>query len=177
MSTFQRNFVFLVFLMFALTQGAMASDAPPEDSENWPVNSAWVKELPSLDQQIVLVSLGLGMSTHVDTKLIPAVKSKSDMQWVLKVAGTSNVMLAGLATHSEELRAIFDERSKVYLEVINGRMGADEFERKMAQINLKIEKATADITPQQIAQVRSQYRSRLHNTETALIAFAKLSAK
>ncbi len=177
MSTFQRNFVFLVFLMFALTQGAMASDAPPEDSENWPVNSAWVKELPSLDQQIVLVSLGLGMSTHVETKMIPAVKSKSDMQWVLKVAGTSNVMLAGLATRSEELRAIFDERSKVYLEVINGRMGADEFERKMAQINLKIEKATADITPQQIAQVRSQYRSRLHNTETALIAFAKLSAK
>lgn len=177
MSTFQRNFVFLVFLMFALTQGAMASDAPPEDSENWPVNSAWVKELPSLDQQIVLVSLGLGMSSHVETQMIPAVKSKSDMQWVLKVAGTSNVMLAGLATRSEELRAIFDERSKVYLEVINGRMGADEFERKMAQVNLKIEKATADITPQQIAQVRSQYRSRLHNTETALIAFAKLSAK
>ncbi|MBB1135730.1 hypothetical protein I5U11_22610 [Stenotrophomonas maltophilia] len=177
MSTFQRNFVFLVFLMFALTQGAIASDVPPEDSENWAVNSAWVKELPALDQQIVLVSLGLGMSTHVDTRLIPAVKSKSDMQWVLKVAGTSNVMLAGLATRSEEMRAIFDERSKVYLEVINGRMGADEFERKMAQISLKIEKATADITPQQIAQVRSQYRSRLYDTETALIAFAKLRAR
>ena len=65
----------------------------------------------------------------------------------------------------------------VYLEVINGRIGADEFERKMALINIKIEKATANITPQQIAQVRSQYRSRLRGTETALIAFAKLSAK
>lgn len=177
MHTVHRTWMMLFLLMSAFVQTAMASDAPPEDSENWPVNSAWVKELPALDQQIVLVSLGLGMSTHVETKLIPAVKSKSDMQWVLKVAGTSNVMLAGLATRSEELRAIFDERSKVYLEVINGRMGADEFERKMAQINLKIEKATADITPQQIAQARSQYRSRLHGTETALIAFAKLSAK
>ncbi|WP_459003186.1 hypothetical protein [Stenotrophomonas sp. PSU_St103] len=177
MSTFQRNFMVLVILMFALMQTAMASDVPPQDSENWPANSAWVKELPALDQKIVLVSLGLGMSAHVDTKLIPAVKSKSDMQWVLKVAGTSNVMLAGLATRSEELRAILDERSEVYLEVINGRMGADEFERRMALINLKIEKATAHVTPQQIAQVRSQYRSRLHDTETALIAFAKLSAK
>jgi len=167
----------LVFLMLALMQTALASDVPPEDSENWPVNSAWVKELPSLDQQIVLVSLGLGMSTHVDTKLIPTIKSKSDMQWVLKVAGTSNVMLAGLATRSEELRAIFDQRSKVYLEVINGRMGADEFEREMALINIKIEKTTANIAPQQIAQVRRQYRSRLRSTETALIAFAKLSAK
>lgn len=173
----QRTWLMLFLMMSAFTQAVMASDVPPEDSENWPVNSAWVKELPSLDQQIVLVSLGLGMSTHVDTKLIPAIKSKSDMQWVLKVAGTSNVMLAGLATRSEELRAIFDERSKVYLEVINGRMGADEFERRMAVINVKIEKATAKITPQQIAQVRSQYRSRLHDTETALIAFAKLRAK
>ncbi|HIE5096395.1 hypothetical protein N5D45_06785 [Stenotrophomonas sp. GD03819] len=177
MSAFQRNCMVLFIVIFALMQTAIASDVPPEDSENWPVNSAWVKELPALDQQIVLVSLGLGMSTHVDTKLIPAIKSKSDMQWVWKVAGTSNVMLAGLATRSEALRAIFDERSKVYLEVINGRIGADEFERKMALINIKIEKATASITPQQIAQVRSQYRSRLRSTETALIAFAKLSAK
>ncbi len=177
MHAVQRTWMMLFLLISALMQTAVASDAPPEDSENWPVNSAWVKELPALDQQIVLVSLGLGMSIHVDTKLIPAVKSKRDMQWVLKVAGTSNVMLAGLATRSEALRAIFDERSKVYLEVINGRMGVDEFERKMALINIRIEKTTANITPQQIAQVRSQYRSRLRGTETALIAFAKLSAK
>lgn len=173
----QSAWMMLLLMMLAFTQTAMASDVPPEDSENWPVNSAWVKELPSLDQKIVLVSLGLGVSTHVDTKLIPAVKSKSDMQWVLKVSGTSNVMLAGLATRNEELRAILDERSKVYLEVINGRMGADEFERKMAVVNAKIENNTANIPPQQIAQVRSQYRSRLRDTEIALIAFAKLGAK
>lgn len=173
----QRTCVMFFLMMSAFLPKALASNDQPENSENWAVNSAWVKELPALDQQIVLVSLGLGVSTHVDTRLIPAIKSKSDMQWVLKVAGTSNVMLAGLATRSAELRAIFDERAQVYLEVINGRMGADDFERRMALINVKIQNTTADITPQQITQVRSQYRSRLQDTETGLIAFAKLRVK
>lgn len=171
------KWVMVCLMLLALMQAAVASDGAPENSENWAVNSAWVKELPTLQQQIVLISLGLRVSTHIDSALIPAIKSKNDMQWVLKVAGTSNVMLARLATHSEGLRSIFDERSKIYLEAITGRIDADEFEREMANINLKIEKTTQQITPQQIAQVRSQYRARLQDTETALIAFAKLRAE
>ncbi|KAB7628900.1 hypothetical protein [Stenotrophomonas rhizophila] len=172
----QRNCMVLVFLLLALVPTAKGSDEP-ENSENWAVTSAWVKELPTLEQQIVLVSLGLGMSAHVDTKLIPAVKSKSDMQWVLKVAGTSNVMLSGLATRAVEVRAFFDDRSKVYLDVMNGRIDADVFEQEMAKINVRIEQATAHITPQEIAQVRSKYRVRLQDTETTLIAYAKLRVR
>ncbi|WP_447592553.1 hypothetical protein [Stenotrophomonas rhizophila] len=164
-------------MLLVLMQAAVASDDAPENFENWAVNSAWVKELPALQQQIVLISLGLGVSTHIDSELIPAIKSKNDMQWILKVAATSNVMLARLATRSEGFRSIFDERSKIYLQAINGRIDANEFEREMANINLKIERATEQITPQQVAQVRSQYRARLQDTEMALIAFAKLRAE
>lgn len=168
------QWVLLMLLALCGLQNACADEYEPENTENWAVNSAWVKELPILEQEVVLVSLGLAVSTHVDTKLIPAVKSRRDMQWVLKVAGTSNAMLVPLATNSPQIRAFYESRSKVYLDAINGKIDADEFERVMAEITRKMEQYTARISKEQIDQVRRKYRARLLDTETALIAFSKL---
>lgn len=165
----------LCMLALALLPVWSATASPyPENTENWAVNSAWIKELPRDEQTIVLVTLALELSTHADQTLLPAVKDPAGMRWVLKVSGNGNHMLMDIATRSDTLRAIFRDKADAYLNVINGRMSADAFSQTMDAINTRIDVATTNITAQDIARVRAAYRTRIAETETTLIAYAKL---
>lgn len=145
-----------------------------EDVANWHVISAWVKELPEEEQTIVLVLLALGLDQHVAQKLIPSVTDRQGGLWVLKVSGSGNHMLMGIATNAPQMRQLLQEKADAHLEIINARIGPEEFDRRNNAINHRIMTATDSIQKADIDRVRAAYRSRLAETETALIAYAVL---
>lgn len=144
----------------------------PEDIANWHVISGWVKELPAEEQTIVLVLLALGLDQHVNQKVIPAVTDRQSGLWALKVLGSGNHMLMGIATKEPQMRQLLQEKADVCLEIINGRMSPDDFDRTNNTINKRIMDSTDHIQRPQIDRVRAAYRSRIAETETALIAYS-----
>ncbi len=163
-------------LPVAGTAAAAQPAVYPEDTENWAVTSSWVKELPKEDQVIVLMSLALGFSGHVDSVLVPAAADSKGLNWVMKVSGTGNHMLMGLASKSDEMRQFFKGKADAHLEMIRGKMDPDEFDRTINQINGEIIRFTDYVDVQDIQRVRAAYRTRLERTESSLIAYAKLRA-
>lgn len=145
-----------------------------EDVANWPVISGWVRVLPEEEQTIVLVLLALGLDQHVSQRLIPAVTSSEGGLWAMKVSGSGNHMLMGLATNAPQMRQLLQEKADTHLEVINGRMSPEDFDRANDAINKRIMDSTDHIQKPEIDRVRAAYRSRMAETETALIAYAVL---
>lgn len=162
-----------VLSAFAPWPVAQASaPAHREDVANWAVISGWVKELPEGEQTIVLVLLALGLDQHLNQKLLPVVKDRAGFSWAMKVVGNGNNMLQGVATRSPQMRQLLQEKADLYLEVINIRIGADDFEIASNAINKRIMDSTEHVQKIEIDRVRAAYRSRIAETETALIAYA-----
>ncbi len=146
----------------------------PVDTANWAITSAWIKELPKDDQIIVLILLSLAIDNHVSQVLIPHIESPEGALWVMKTSGNGSNMLMGLATKSNELRQMLKEKADAHLELINKRISPNEFDRINNDANKRIMEFSEYVKPEDIARVRTAYRGRLYETETTLIAYAKM---
>jgi hypothetical protein len=90
------------------------------DTEDWAVNSAWVKELASREQSAVLFMLRGGVNKHVTEKIAPGAQNDPlTFYWMLKFQATSSFMLSELATKNPDMRKFFVEYAGRLKYVVN----------------------------------------------------------
>lgn len=118
--------------------------------------------------------LSLAIDNHVSQVLIPHIESPKGALWVMKASGSGSNMLMGLATKSDEMRQLLKEKADAHLELINKRISPDDFDRINDDVNKRIMEFSEYVKPEDIARVRAAHRARLDETETTLIAYAKL---
>lgn len=146
------------------------------DRENWPVNSAWVKELQPKEQAAILFMLRGGFNKHVSEKIVPGAQTSAEnLMFMLRMQASASYMLGEVATRNDDMRGFFVE----YGERMKRTINAKDFGSYMADgewANATMRRFADSIGMSYMARVAKQYERRLADTETALIAFAAIMA-
>lgn len=170
MHWFIRSLFFSLSLCFSIT----ICQAQVRDSENWAVNSAWVKELTKEEQRIILILLRGEFNEHIRQKVMPkADGDKETFFWMLKQQAHASFMLSQLATQNKDLQTFFVQYADNLKAIINSRSLANYLsDGKRATTELT--SLVSDINPRIANQVAIRYQSKLKDSGTALIAFSAL---
>jgi hypothetical protein len=146
------------------------------DTENWAVNSAWVKELSSRDQAAVLFMLRGEVNRHVTDKIAPGAQNDPKIfYWMLKFQATASFMLSELATHNPDMRQFFVEYADRLQHVVN----TGDLRNYMADgswANDHMRRFFDALGEPYVREVGTRHPTKLKSTGTALIAFAALRA-
>jgi hypothetical protein len=152
----------------------MACTGSHADTENWAVNSAWVKELPPRDQAAVLFMLRGEVNKHVTDKIAPGAQNDpKTFYWMLKIQATSSFMLSELAMNNPDMRQYFVEYADRLKYVVN----TGDLRNYMADGNWANDhmRRFFDVLGEPyVREVARKHPTKLKSTGTALIAFAAI---
>ena len=144
------------------------------DTENWSVNSAWVKELTAREQAAILFMLRGEVNKHVTEKIAPGAQNDpKTFYWMLKFQATSSFMLSELATKNPDMRQFFVEYADRLKHVVN----TGDLRNYMADgnwANDHMRRFFDALGEAHVQRVVMQHPTKLRSTGTALIAFAAI---
>lgn len=144
-----------------------------ENSENWYVTSAWVKEVSRAEQSAAIM---LGFNA-LNQKMMSVLQSgrdndKDHMTWSLKIKACGSKMLSRVSTKNEALAKHLAAISELYLQLINAEISLKEFAAREEASKRSGEAAIREVDEDALTKTLTRYRDRVKATETSLVVYS-----
>ena len=164
------------FLATVLMSSHSADRPSGENSEAWPVTSAWVKELPA-NQQAIAITLALAALNRKFTSLIELRQDREQVGWVAKMGACGYSMLSKVATKNPEFESYLRRHSAAYVQLVRGELKESGFAETEKALRNEGQVLMRTLDENAYRAVKVQYKDRMAATELSLVVYAMLCAK
>lgn len=169
--------IFLITLAItALTSNTAAlSQRVMENSENWQITSAWVKEATSEQQSHAIFSA----FTALNKKTAELVQQRQDgeqLLWVAKIIACGTSMLEKVSTKNPEIQNYLHQVSDLHVSFIRGEKRGDQFGHRDDQLRREGISIFGKINSKAYKETTILFKNRLSETDRSLVAYAIICA-
>lgn len=170
----RKNTTALAFTLIIFSAPSISQSAQ-ENSENWQVTSAWIKEItPEQQAHAILSAL-----SALDKKTAEAIQHKQDWEqilWVAKIIACGTSMLAKVATKNPDIENYLQQTSDLHLDFIRGKKTGDQLSNGDERLRREGTSIFNKINHNSYKETTITFKKRLFDTDRSLVVYAMMCA-
>jgi hypothetical protein len=162
---------FIIALVTMSISPLIFSQTSRENSENWHVTSAWVKEVTPEQQLHAIFSAFAALRKKTD-ELIQYRQDHEQVLWVSKTIACGTSMLAKISTKNPVVQSQLQEISDLYVRLIRGEISGEQFSDREQKVRRDLILAFSKIQLKSYEDSTIVFKKRLLDTNTSLVVNA-----
>ncbi|WP_442775897.1 hypothetical protein [Sphaerotilus montanus] len=151
------------------------SQSIKEDSENWQVTSAWVKEITPEQQAHAIFSAFAALNKKT-AELIQHNQGWEQLLWATKITACGTSMLAKVSTKNPDIENNLQQVSDLYVAFIRGEKPSGKFVERDEQLRREGISIFNKINQNQYKETAITFKRRLFETDRSLVVYAMMCA-
>lgn len=151
------------------------SQSVKENSENWQVTSAWVKEVTPEQQAHAIFSAFAALNKKT-AEVIQYKQDGEQVLWVAKIIACGTSMLAKVSTKNPDIENHLRQVSDLHVSFIRGDKMGDQFGDRDEQLHREGMTIFNKIKPNSYKETTITFKKRLLDTDRSLVVYAMMCA-
>lgn len=151
------------------------SQSVKENSENWQVTSAWVKEVTPEQQAHAVFSAFSALNKKI-AEIIQHNQDGEQLLWVAKITACGTSMLAKVSTKNPDIENNLQQVSDLYVAFIRGEKPNNKFVERDEQLRREGISIFNKINPNLYKETAITFKRRFFETDRSLVVYAMMCA-